>query len=134
MVLPWWMQACRTGEKSAGGMTAVVDTIIPGASGLGVDLFVERMIADCYEQPVRENVRKQLAVLQERGFVSASKPQRETLLLKLAGSAEKEEKDFFELIKSETIKGYTTSQKVMEDYFHYKVAPGGYHGCVPVQA
>ena len=115
-------------------MTMVVDTIVPGASELGVDLYVERMIADCYERPVQDNVRKQLEALEGKGFVSASKKEREALLLKLESSGNKEEKDFFLLIKNETIRGYTTSQKVMEDYFHYTVAPGHYFGCVPVKS
>jgi hypothetical protein len=142
-MLPWWMQACRSGgEAGSGGMlSAVVDILIPagkngspGAVELGVNRFVERMIVDCYEQPVQENVRKQLAALERKGFSDAPRQQRETLLLKLEGSADKDERDFFVLIKGETIKGYTTAQKVMEDYFHYKVAPGHYYGCVSVKA
>ena len=35
-------------------------------------------------------------------------------------------------MKSETIRGFNTSQQVMEKYLHYKVAPGHYHGCVNV--
>ncbi|HEV9037437.1 MAG TPA: gluconate 2-dehydrogenase subunit 3 family protein [Puia sp.] len=131
LALPWWMEGCRTGEKGVGVLPVVVDTIVPGAVELGVDRYVDRMIADCYEQPVQENVRKQLAALEGKGFVSASKQQREAMLLELT---EKDEKDFFAVIKSETIRGYTTSQKVMEEYFHYKVAPGVYSGCVPVHA
>ncbi len=133
VVLPWWMQACRSGEKGGEVLATVVDTIVPGASGLGVDRFVEGMIADCYEQPVRDNVRKQLAALEGKGFGSASKQDREAVLEKLAVSGDKHEKDFFMLVKNETIKGYTTSQKVMEDYFQYKVAPGHYYGCVSVK-
>jgi hypothetical protein len=136
IVLPFWMQACRNREKGAdeGMLTMVVDTIIPGAVELGVDRFVEKLIADCYEQPVQDNVRKQLAELERKGFLTGSQPERQRLLLEMAGSADKNEKDFFTLLKNETIRGYNTSQKVMEDYFHYKVAPGHYYGCVAVKA
>jgi hypothetical protein len=154
LTLPFWMQACRSSDRDgyAEMLTAVVDTIIPGekgasgnganggkdggpgALGLGVDKFVEKMIADCYEQPVQDNVRKQLAALREKGFVSATQPRREELLLKLAGSADKSEKDFFSLIKGETIRGFNTSQKVMEAYFGYTVAPGHYYGCVSIKS
>jgi hypothetical protein len=54
------------------------------------------------------------------------------LLLKLADSQSNDEKEFFTLIKSETIRGFNTSQKVMEDHLGYKIAPGHYNGCVPV--
>jgi hypothetical protein len=46
----------------------------------------------------------------------------------------KEEKDFFDLMKSETIRGFNTSQKVMQDYLGYKVAPGHYYGSVDVKS
>lgn len=131
-MLPWWMEGCRSGVKGTEMLTVVVDTIVPGASGLGVDIYVERMVADCYERPVQENVRRQLAALKGKGFGSASKKEREALLVQMAGAADKDEKDFFALVKNETIRGYTTSQRVMEDYFHYKVAPGHYHGCAAV--
>jgi hypothetical protein len=152
IVLPFWMQACRSGAKDSYSemLTAVVDTIIPAGKGmgtvasdgksgspgaveLGVDRFVQRLIADCYEQSVQDNVRKQLAALEGKGFLSASQQQRQEQLLALAGSADKNGKDFFTLIKNETIRGYNTSQKVMEDYFHYTVAPGHYYGCVAVK-
>jgi hypothetical protein len=142
IVLPFWMQACGNREEGAdaGMLTMVVDTIIPGrkngspgAVELGVDRFVQRLIADCYEQSVQDNVRKQLAALEGKGFLSASQQQRQEQLLALAGSADKNGKDFFTLIKNETIRGYNTSQKVMEDYFHYTVAPGHYYGCVAVK-
>lgn len=143
IVLPFWMQGCGNREKGgdAGMLTAVVDTIIPagkngspGAVELGVDRFVERLIADCYEQQVQDSVRKQLTVLEGKGFLPASREERQRLLSALAGSADRNEKDFFSLMKKETIRGYNTSQKVMEDYFHYTVAPGHYYGCVAVKA
>ena len=47
-------------------------------------------------------------------------------------SKDKDEKDFFLLVKTETIRGFNTSQKVMEDYLGYKIAPGHYKGCITV--
>lgn len=101
---------------------------------LGVDKYVKSMIADCYEQPVQDNVRRQLAALEGKGFGSSTRQGREEMLLELAGSADKAEKDFFALIKNETIRGFDTSQRVMEEFFHYKIAPGHYYGCVAVNA
>ena len=57
-----------------------------------------------------------------------------SLLLKLSASENKPEKDFFALIKSETINGFNTSKEVMTKYFNYKVAPGHYYGCIDVKA
>ena len=85
------------------------------------------------------DVKKQLDALDKKAeetyakfFRECSQKERETLLLKFSDSTNKDEKEFFTLMKSETIRGFNTSQKVMEDYLGYKVAPGYYHGCVPV--
>jgi hypothetical protein len=87
---------------------------------------------------VGDNIKKQLAALDESAektfsssFVKCSQQQREQLLLKMSSSYNIEQRDFFTLIKTETIRGFNTSQKVME-YLGYKVAPGHYYGCVPV--
>jgi hypothetical protein len=37
-------------------------------------------------------------------------------------------------MKSETIRGFNTSQEVMQDYLHYQVAPGHYYGCIDIKA
>ena len=69
-----------------------------------------------------------------KSFAKCDHQQREGLLVKLSSSTEKSEKDFFTLVKSETINGFSTSKEVMLNYFHYKVAPGHYYGCVDVKA
>ena len=155
--LPIFLPGCRGGQATPYSpmLSAVVDTIIPaqrgvgcasldcggvGALPLGVDKFLEKLITDCYEPAVRENVAKQLSALDAsaRADYSAAFPacnalQRQELLQRLAGSSDKDERDFFVLIKTETIRGFTTSQKVMEDYQQYKVAPGHYYGCVAIK-
>ena len=70
----------------------------------------------------------------KKSYADCTQVQREELLLKFSTSAKKEEKDFFDLIKSETIRGFNTSQKVMEEYLGYKVAPGHYYGSIDVKA
>jgi hypothetical protein len=47
-------------------------------------------------------------------------------------SETKEAKDFFELIKGETIRGFRTSREVMLDFLDYKIVPGHYFGCVDI--
>jgi Gluconate 2-dehydrogenase subunit 3 len=155
--LPIFLQGCHSGAATpySAMLSAVVDTIIPaergvgcasmdcggvGALPLGVDKFLEKLIADCYEPAVRENAAKQLSALDAAAradygvaFPACSALQRQDLLQRLAGSADKRERDFFVLIKAETIRGFVSSQKVMEDYQQYKVAPGHYYGCVAIK-
>lgn len=127
-------------------LASVADTIIPqgdsiGAISVGVDKFLQKLFDDCYEKDVQENIKAQLTALDGsaqntygKSFVACDQKQREELLLKFATSDNKPEKDFFNLIKSETIRGFNTSREVMTKYLNYKVAPGHYNGCVDVNS
>jgi hypothetical protein len=127
-------------------LASVADTIIPagnsiGALKVGVDKFLQKLFQDCYEKDVQSNIKDQLSKLQSnaqsayaKGFAACDQQQRQELLLKFSTSQEKSEKDFFDLVKSETIRGFNTSKEVMLDYLRYKVVPGHYYGCVDVNA
>jgi hypothetical protein len=127
-------------------LTSVADTIIPsgespGALTVGVDKFLQMLFDDCYEKDVQKNIKRQLEAMNAsdqkingKPFSACDQKQREELLMKLADSSDKDEKDFFDLMKSETIRGYSTSREVMTNYLDYKVAPGHYYGCVDITA
>ena len=161
ITLPQWMISCGVSDSNVHTtsfssveqqlLASVADTIIPagkptttvsiGALSVGVDKYLQKLIDDCYEKDVQDNVKLQLNGLEkaakakfERSYGDCSQLQRQELLLALSSSNVKTEKDFFTLIKSETIKGFNTSQKVMQEYLNYKVAPGHYYGCVDVKA
>jgi hypothetical protein len=156
ITLPQWMVSCGVSDTTIHQtsfsvaeqkiLASITDTIIPagnsiGALSVGVDKFLQKLIDDCYEKDVQENVKTQLKSLEgsakttnNKSFADCTQTQREQLLSKLSTSANKSEKDFFDLIKSETIRGFNTSQKVMQEYLGYKVAPGHYYGSVDVKA
>jgi len=127
-------------------LASITDTIIPagdsiGALSVGVDKFLQKLFDNCYPKEVQDNVKAQLAALDAsaqrtygKSFISCEQSQRQELLLKLSNSENKNEKDFFSLMKSETIRGFNTSKIVMSKYLKYKVAPGHYYGCVDVKA
>ncbi len=127
-------------------VAAVADTIIPagnaiGALSVGVDKFLQKLIDNCYEKDVQDNVKDQLMALDisarslyGRPFKECDQSQRQAMLLKLAESPGKDEQEFFKLMKSETIRGFNTSRDVMVNYLHYKQVPGHYYGCVDVNA
>ena len=155
ITLPQWMVSCGLSDtnthpssftsKEQNILASVTDTIIPvgnsvGALAVGVDKFLQKLIDDCHEKTVQDNIKKQLTALNlsaekfhGKSFSQCLQKQREETLLKFSVSNIKEEKDFFDFMKSETIRGFTTSQKVMEDFLGYKVAPGHYYGCVTVK-
>jgi hypothetical protein len=156
VTLPQWMISCGISDSNVHTtsfssleqqlLASVADTIIPagnsiGALSVGVDKYLQKLIDDCYEKDVQDNVKFQLNGLEKsakttfkKSFADCSQLQRQELLLALSSSNVKAEKELFTLIKSETIKGFNTSQKVMQEYLNYKVAPGHYYGCVDVKA
>jgi hypothetical protein len=131
-------------EQSA--LASVADTIIPagnsiGALSVGVDKYLQKLIDKCYEKEVQENIKTQLVALDTvaqnangKSFSNCDQQQREILLLKFSTSENKPEKDFFTLLKQETIRGFSTSREVMVNHLKYKPVPGHYYGCVDVKA
>ena len=156
ITLPAWMTSCGISDSNVHAssfssseqrlLASVCDTIIPAGNAIGalsveVDKYLQKLIDDCYEKDVQDNIKLQLDSLEKvakakykNSFVDCSQAQRQELLLALSSSNVKSEKDFFTLIKSETIRGFNTSQKVMQEYLNYRVAPGHYYGCVDVKA
>ena len=156
ITLPQWMVSCGVSDTTIHQtsfsaaeqklLASITDTIIPvgnsvGALSVGVDKFLQKLVDDCYEKDAQDNVKAQLKALEvsakatnQKSFAESTQAQREELLLKLSASGIKEEKDFFDLMKSETMRGFNTSQKVMQEYVGYKVAPGHYYGCIDLKA
>ena len=154
VALPSWAEGWEPAEVTAypgsfsvqAGETlaAVADTIIPagnaiGALSVGVDKFLQKLIDNCYEKEIRDNVKAQLESLEGAAqslygkmFKECDQLQREGMLLQFANSQNTAEADFFKLVKSETIRGFNTSREVMVNYLHFKQVPGHYYGCVDV--
>ena len=130
-------------------ITAIADTFIPeglppilpspdakpiGALSTGTDQFLIQLFDKCYEKEDQELIKSQLKALHKSGFLDLSQEEREQVLLTLKDSEVEEEKTFYNLMRSNTIMGFTTVKEVMVEYRDYKVAPGFYHGCVDVPA
>ncbi|MBB3836780.1 hypothetical protein FHS57_000762 [Runella defluvii] len=152
MSLPSWAQAW-TPETVKGPtlltmaeedtLAEIVETIIPetstpGAKSLKVHQFALRMINDCYGENAQKNLKKGLADTNSaaqqaysKSFAACDGKQRLELLKKLADNADT--KPFVSMIKNLTIQGYQNSEYVMVNIQKYNMAPGFYHGCVPVK-
>ena len=125
-------------------LAEIVTIIIPegkiqGAKSLGVPIFIEKMIRDCYEKNVQEDFKKGLENVEmasnsayNQAFISLSIAQKQELLKKMEVSTDAKQKEFYALVKNLTIQGYTTSEYVMVNYLKYEMAPGHYYGCVNV--
>ncbi|MEZ0609860.1 gluconate 2-dehydrogenase subunit 3 family protein [Fibrella sp. WM1] len=125
-------------------LTDIVSTIIPegqvvGAKGVGVPAFIEKMIADCYEQPAQTDFKNGLAAIDSaaqaaygKPFVSLQSAEKLAVLTAFAQTTDATQKEFFGLLKNLTIQGYTTSEYVLVNHLKYDMAPGHYYGCVNV--
>lgn len=130
-------------------ISSIADSIIPeglpaktpapnakpiGAISTGTDIYLMQIFEHCYEKEDQDKIKLQLAALNNKAFLKASKEEREAMLLALGSSENEAEREFFDLMKRETITGFTTVKEVMVDYRNYKVAPGYYHGCADLPA
>ena len=156
LALGFWTKACVKpvaagpapffSVTEAGTIRAIADAIIPEGGGIGalsqgVDKFLLGLFEKCYEPEIQQNIKTQLAILQSaaqdchgKTFADCTHLERQELLLNLAYSGIPAESDFFKLLKSETIRGFTTTEHVMTQYLEYKVIPGHYYGCVDKDA
>ncbi|MFD3001664.1 gluconate 2-dehydrogenase subunit 3 family protein [Pontibacter toksunensis] len=128
-----------------GLLAHVVDTIIPatdtpGAKDLNVHLFVQKMVADCYEKEAQLNLVKGLEALKVKSkkkhgkaFEACTTDQRIGLLQGMQQSDEASENEFYKLVKELTVRGYMNSEYVMMNLTDYQAVPGHYYGCVPVE-
>ncbi|MDR9366138.1 MAG: gluconate 2-dehydrogenase subunit 3 family protein [Balneolaceae bacterium] len=127
-------------------LSSVADTFIPAKDNLGaipqeVDKFLIRLFDECYETDEKNNIKLQLSELDDRAmenagmsFTDCNQAKREELILTFEESENEAEKEFFQLVKYETIRGFRTSKVVMQDYHGYRVVPGFYNGNVDVEA
>jgi hypothetical protein len=110
-------------------------TDTPGATDVGVTEFVDLIVAKWYRPDEREQFLAGLAEINRRAggdFLALPPADQLTLLEALdgakgtPGSAEAE----FNRLKSLTIYGYFTSEKVMKDVIREPIIPGRFQGCV----
>lgn len=140
----WKHLAIGTQEEAL--LEAVAETIIPatdtpGASELGVHLFVLKMVDDCHTRKDQEEFLKGLRQLdaiagkqQGRSFIALKSTDREALLQSLTTDeqAPPESRAFLKIMKQRTIQGYLNSRYVMSDLLIYELVPGRYDGYFPV--
>lgn len=127
-------------------ITSLAETLIPegipggsgaapiGALSTGTDQFLIKFFEKCLEKEEQEILTQELKVLQKRGFAALTKQEREAILGEYSETEDQNQKKFYELIRANTIFGFTTAREVMVNHLGYQVAPGFYSGCVEVPA
>lgn len=127
-------------------ITSIADTIIPsdgtiGALSVGVDKFLVRLIENCFEEDFRDSIKAHLQSLNRAAknktgvsFGECAQKQREDIFSTFSSSGNEEEKEFFDFMKNQAIRGFNTSEEVMVNYHDYVMMPGFYNGCVDVKS
>jgi gluconate 2-dehydrogenase gamma chain len=134
----------------------IPETDTPGAKSVGVDRFIDVMLADWMDDESRANFLKGLADLDARSqassgkvFAEAAGPQQVELLKELDDElaawraqrpivvkAEEERalksETFFALMKHLTLLGYFTSQAGAQQALHYQIIPESPDMCAPL--
>ena len=147
-----------TGEQEK-MLAALTETILPktntpGAKDLATHLFVLKMVDDCYEKADREKFVKGMNLFEEyvkkqykADFADCTVAQRTELLNEMERQQKntpadiilshvkdfpKEAVPFYETVKRLTVQAFVTSKFFLMDVRKFEMAPGRYHGCVPV--
>ncbi|MEX0719475.1 MAG: gluconate 2-dehydrogenase subunit 3 family protein [Balneolaceae bacterium] len=126
-------------------ISSIADTIIPsngeiGALSVGVDKFLAGLISKCYEEDFRDDIKKCLHQLQSSAnsmhnlsFFDCEQADRESIFLAMNNDINENEEAFFSFMKSQTIRGFETSEEVLVNYHNYQLMPGFYDGNVDVE-
>lgn len=121
--------------------TFIPATDTPGAKATNVQKYAMRIIRDCYGPAAQQTLEQGLALtdataqqLYSKPFADGDATQRMAVLTSLAASTDPVGKAFVDMVKQLTIRGYTSSEYYLVNVKHYVMAPGFYHGCVPIQA
>ena len=117
--------------------TILPKTDTPGSKGLGLHLFVLKMVDDCYSE--KDQIAfmaglEQINELSKTQFASAfeqlSIDQRESLLSSIEkkdNTYSKEVNTFYRITKDKTVQGYKQSKFFMTKVVVYELAPGRYN-------
>lgn len=143
-------------EDQARLISALVDTVLPktetpGGLDVKVDIFMDRVFKDLYDEEGQKAVVAQMDEFDEqcisrfgKAFYELSDAEKETILKeeeakapkyngKVWGTAVGEQQDvgFYRSMKSLMLWGYFTSEKVGSEVLKYDPVPGEYLGCIP---
>lgn len=117
----------------------IVDCIIPetntpGAKSIGANLYVERVIKDCYSEQIQSEVNQTLESLNkdsttkyQKSFGKLNNLQAVDILKN--NTSNKKTVEFF---KNLTIRSYTSSEYYLTNHKNYQMAPAYFHGCVEI--
>lgn len=128
----------ETFSENTSIIAQLVDSIIPetstpGAKSIGANLFVERMLKDCFAPAIQANFNNTINNLKAASVTNFGKPieslNSADIITLLKNS---EDKSSISLLKSLTVRAYTNSEYYLTKHKNYQMAPAFFNGCVDV--
>lgn len=144
-------------EDEAKTISSLVDTILPrtdtpGALDVKVDIFIDKVIAETYDQDGQEQMSFEISTFNEkcidkfgRKFYDLKTDEKIEILKKEEKTSGKfsrgiwgtaigpqEEIEFYRAMKSTAIWAYMTSEEIGEKVLSYDPIPGAYESCKPL--
>ena len=130
-------------EKNLAELTETIipATATPGAKDVSAHLFVLKMLDDCYKKEDQQQFLKGMDAFEKavtekfnKPFAQCSKTERESMLSGINGKKNlpAELSFFYTTTKKLTLQAYTTSKFYLTKVQVYKMVPGKYKGCIPV--
>lgn len=123
---------------------AIADRILPrtdtpGAADVGVPAFIDRLYGEFMTPAERQMLTDGLTAVDAAatsahgsGFSTLTADRQDALLRTIARAEEGRDQGFFRLIRSVTVLGYFTSERVGRTVLHYDPVPGRHDGCIPI--
>jgi len=123
--------------------TIIPKTSTPGANDLSAHLFVLMMVDECQPKDNQQKFMKGMSQFEAlakkqtgNNFAECTAVQKATMLGDIENKKDTPEElaAFYNITKRLTIQSFTSSQYFLTKIQVYEMAPGRYHGCVPVKA
>lgn len=121
--------------------TIIPRTATPGAKDVEVPRFIQKIVADCYDQKERTDFMAGLKAVDDyskanmmgKGFSAISPADRITVLkhFEKEHHDDKKAKPWWGTIKGLTVSGFFTSEVGCTQILRYEAVPGKYDGAAP---
>lgn len=145
-------------DTEARFVSAFVDTILPrtdtpGALDVKVDMFLDKLVAEAYDEAGKQSMHDEIAAFDANCvglfgnvFAELSTADRTEVLMAAEATSptfnggvwgtavgQQEPVGFYRSMKSMAVWAYRSSEKVGTEVLNYDPVPGAYDGCVPVE-
>jgi gluconate 2-dehydrogenase gamma chain len=115
-------------------------TDTPGATDVGVPAFLDRFYGEFMADDERrlfvaglDAIEAAAKAAHSGSFASLTSAQQDAVLGAVATSQQDQNPSSFGLLRSTTLLGYFSSERVAKDVLNYDPVPGRFDGCMPLE-